>query len=102
MSNEIARPDNDMLILSRMTQALHEKGLKAELEHTGGGIYCIQTPTNEGGWLMWGVAEEVWGCDIYENEEYIDSHSLNDVPVSLSNIPQAANAIIAFTKTRWL
>lgn len=101
MSNEIERPDNDMVILERMTQALHEKGLKAELKHTGGGIYCIQTSTSEGGWLMWGVADVVWGCDIYENEEYIDSRSLDDVPVSLSNIPQAADAIISFTKTCW-
>lgn len=87
----------DMVILDRVTQALQAKGEQAELEHTGGGIFCIRVSIRDDAWVYWGTADEVWGCDIYKGDDYLDSEYLDGVPVSSDNIPQVADAIIAFT-----
>jgi hypothetical protein len=90
--------DEDMAILEQITLSLQSKGEHAELHHTGGGIYCIRLPIRGEEWMYWGTSDEVWGCDLYKGDDYIDSEYLDGVPVSSDNIPQAADAIIAFTK----
>jgi hypothetical protein len=97
MSEKPQGQNEDMAILDQVTLALQAKGERAELEHTGGGIYCIRVPIRGDEWMYWGTADEVWGCDIYKGDDYINSEELDGVPVSAENIPQAADAIIAFT-----
>lgn len=99
MSETPHRRDDDITILDRVTQALQANGEQAELEHTGGGIFCIRVPISGDEWMYWGTADDVWGCDVYKGEVYLDSASLDRVPVSSDNIPQAADAIVAFTKS---
>lgn len=97
MSETLHGQDEDIAILNQVTLALQSRGENAELEHTGGGIYCIRVPIRDEEWMYWGTSDEVWGCDIYKGEDYLDSASLDGVPVSADNIPQAADAIINFT-----
>ncbi len=97
MTTEPNERDEDMAILDQVTLALQSKGEPVELHHTGGGIYCIRVPIRGEEWMYWGTSDEVWGCDIYKGEDFVDSAYLDAVPVSTNNIPQAADAIIAFT-----
>jgi hypothetical protein len=97
MSEEPNEQNEDLAILNQMTLALQSRGEKAELEHTGGGIYCIRLPIRGAEWMYWGTADEVWGCDIYKGEDFVASEFLDKVPVSISNIPRAADAILDFT-----
>jgi hypothetical protein len=97
MSEMPSEQSEDMTILDQVTLALQSRGENAELEHTGGKIYCIRVPIRDEAWMYWGTSDEVWGCDIYQGEDYLDSAYLDGVPVSAENIPQAADAIINFT-----
>lgn len=97
MSETQNEQSEDKTILDQVTLSLQSKGERAELHHTGGGIYCIRLPIKGEEWMYWGTSDEVWGCDIYKGDNYLDSEYLDDVPVSSDNIPQAADAIIAFT-----
>lgn len=99
MSETPHEQNEDLLILDQVTAALQSKGERAALEHTGGGIYCIRLPIRGEEWMYWGTSDEVWGCDIYKGEDYIDSEYLDGVPVSTDNIPEASDAIIALTNT---
>jgi hypothetical protein len=92
--------DEDMAVLEQTTQLLQAKGEKAELHHTGGGIYCIYVPVQSDEWTYWGTADEVWGCDIYKGEELLDSAYLENAPVSLNAVPQAAEAIVSYLNSR--
>ena len=97
MAEQTKERNEELAILDQVTLALQSKGEKAELEHTGGGIYCIRLPIRGEEWMYWGTSDEVWGCDIYKGEDYLNSEYLDGVPVSVNNIPQAADAITAFT-----
>jgi len=97
MAEEANEQSDDLAIIDQVTLALQSRGENAELEHTGGGIYCIRVPIRDEEWMYWGTSDEVWGCDIYKGENYLDSAYLDGVPVSAANIPQAADAIITFT-----
>ena len=88
---------HELDILQQVTQALRAKGEDAELEHTGGGIYCIRLPVRGDEWTYWGTSDEEWGCDIYKGEDHVGSEYLDGVPVSITNISQASDAIINFT-----
>ena len=97
MSETPNEQNEDLLILDQVTLALQSKGEQAELEHTGGGIYCIRLPIRGDEWMYWGTSDVVWGCDIYKGEEYLNSKYLDKVLVSADNTSQVADAIMAFT-----
>lgn len=99
MTTQVKEQSEDITILEQITLSLQGRISGVELQHTGGGIYCIYVPLDGKGWTWWGVADAVWGCDIYDGDNYVDSHSLDGVPVSLDNITQAADAIISFANS---
>ena len=87
-----------MAVLEQATLALQSKGEKAELHHTGGGIYCVYVPVKDNKWTWWGTSDDVWGCDIYEGDDYAESHGV-DVPASLDTIPQAVESITSYVNS---
>ena len=87
--------DDYLTVLEQATRALQSKGEKAELHHTGGGIYCVYVPVKGNKWTWWGTSDDVWGCDIYEGDDYVDSHHV-EVPASLKTIPQAVESITSY------
>lgn len=87
-----------MTVLEEAMRALQATGENAELHHTGGGIYCVYVRVNDRVWTWWGTSDDVWGCDIYEGNEYVDSYS-TEVPASVDTIPQAVESITSYVNS---
>lgn len=47
------------------------------VQHTGGGIFCIVIVPAKRVELYFGTSAENWGCDIYVDDEFIDGESIN-------------------------
>jgi len=75
-----------------------DPALEARVEHTGGGIFCIQTELGDGRFLNWGTELPMWTADLCDADgDYLESVPA-DVPADTPDAGAVAGAILAATR----
>ena|SRR5579872_5196032 len=78
-------------VIERLNALAPER--QTSLQHTGGGIFCVEVRTAEG-FAWFGVEADTWGANIYRNDEYESSIDIG-IPSSTKDANQVARAIPA-------
>jgi hypothetical protein len=89
---------NDTAFFGRVAECLNEisPGLNAYVEHTGGGIFCINIEgPRPGHFMYWGTEGDTWVADVNDADgEYVDSIE-TALPSKSRNTDEVAAAIVA-------
>ena len=87
----------DTEFMGRVAERLNaiDPSLHAIVQHTGGGISCIELQLNRGDqYMYWGTAGDTWGGDLNDRDgNYLDESPLSDVSVSNTSPDEVADAI---------
>jgi len=90
---ELSRTLNEEEIVERIAEALQACGLDAGAQDTGGAIYCVVLPRQDGGEIIWGTADVNWGATVTDDGGEIVSSISTTCPSDSQDVEAVAEVI---------
>jgi hypothetical protein len=94
---KLGRMLNEEEIVERVAEALQARGLEAGSQDTGGSIYCVVIPRQDGGEIIWGTADINWGATVSDDSGDIVSSISTSCPSESQDIETIAEVIQSYS-----
>lgn len=78
----------------KIAETLTSLGLEASAQNTGGDVFCVVIPRDNGGEISWGTADIIWGAAITDEEGGQISSISADWPSDSEDIAAIAQALL--------